>query len=272
MPKPSKLERQPFLRWLGGKRLMAHTIVEHFPDACGTYYEPFLGSGAVFFRYAAECATLSDTNDELVNAYRAVRDRVEELIDWLSQQPQSERHYYGMRRACPRDEIERAGRFIYLNRTAFNGVWRVNRRGEFNVPYGHRVVTDLVRADRLRSASLALSQVKLQVGDFADAIDQSAAGDVVYADPPYTVRHNNNGFVRFNEKLFSWQDQVRLAGRVRAAVERGVFVVVSNAAHDDVRELYSNFGEVPLTRLSRLAAAPARRGRVTEALFVLRSL
>ena len=95
-------------------------------------------------------------------------------------------------------------------------------------------------------------------------------GDVVYADPPYTVRHNNNGFIRFNERLFSWQDQVRLASRVSAAVERGVFVGVSNAAHDDVRELYSDFDEVPLTRSSRVAATSSRRGNVTESLFVLR--
>lgn len=175
MPEVSDLRHQPFLRWLGGKRFLARAIVEHFPSDCGTYYEPFLGSGAVFFRYGAASATLSDTNDELVNAYRVVRDRIEELIDWLGGQPQSEHHYYRLRSACLREEVERAGRFIYLNRTAFNGVWRVNRRGEFNVPYGHRVVMDLVRADRLRDASVALSQVKLDVGDFAASIDESGA-------------------------------------------------------------------------------------------------
>jgi DNA adenine methylase len=258
----------PFLRWAGGKRGLAPRIIRYFPDSYGRYVEPFLGSGAVFFKLRPGSATLSDLNPDLMCAYRVVRDSVEELISGLRRLSQDSDSYYIVRADRPHDEVGIAVRFIYLVRVAFNGIWRVNRRGEFNVPYGKRPRRDLVEAEALRLTSRALQGVTLLSGDFAEVLEMCGPGDLIYADPPYTVRHENNGFRKYNEILFSWDDQVRLASALRVALTKGARVVVSNARHPSVRELYSGFREIALDRASCVAASVDARQRVTESLFV----
>jgi DNA adenine methylase len=268
MKKNDQEQVRPFLRWPGGKRELAPSILPLCPPSFGTYFEPFVGSGAVFFALGPARANLSDINSELINAFTVVRDRVEDLIFGLEELRQNAKTYYRIRSEAPQTELDRAIRFTYLNRTAFNGIWRVNRDGAFNVPYGHRPRKDLVKAEKLRLASRSLSKVKLNTIGFEAAFKKVREGDLVYVDPPYTVKHENNGFRRYNEALFSWKDQETLASVAVRAAERGAHIIVSNASHPLVRALYRDFREVKLNRSSRLAADISARTTVKESLFV----
>ncbi len=265
----------PFLKWPGGKRWLAPAVVEMFdlPARMATYVEPFLGGGAVFFAGRFGRSRVSDSNAELIATFRALRDDHEAVIRQLRALPAPTRETYALvARRRPRKEAAQAARFLYLNRLAFNGVWRVNARGDFNVPYGHRPPADLVAAARLRACAAALQGASLQTCDYREALREVRAGDVVYCDPPYTVSHNNNGFIRYNENLFSWADQRALAARAAELTESGAYVAVSNAAHHDVLRLYPShaFHAFRVIRTSRVAGAVSHRRPQAEMLFVSR--
>jgi DNA adenine methylase len=217
---------------------------------------------------------LSDLNAELIDVYSAVKGHPEELAKKLRTFPTSSDFYYSLRRSSPRTLIGRAARFLYLNRTAFGGIFRVNQRGEFNVPYGggerdHRV---LYESDLLHRASAALQHVELVSADFAKVMGRLRSGDVAYCDPTYSVAHENNGFVRYNERNFSWRDQERLAAAAKSAQSRGATVIVSNAYHESVRELFASSSRVVLHRNSMVSADVAMRRPVKEYLFVYEAL
>jgi len=255
----------PFLKWAGGKRWFAlgHQIIK---APTGRYFEPFLGSAAVFFSLRPDRAVLSDMNSELINTYRAISE------DWRSVEQKlhahhrkhSKEYYYAMRASRPRSSTGRAARFIYLNRTCWNGLYRVNRKGEFNVPLGTKtsVVLD---SDNFEAAAELLRRTVLVCGDFEQQIDLATHGDVVFADPPYTVKHKFNGFVKYNETLFAWKDQERLCAALRRAKERGAEVVLTNADHESIRELYRDgFGIVEASRYSSIAGRGGTRGQYSE--------
>lgn len=263
----TQMERQPFLKWTGGKRWLSSEIDAVIPIEYGRYIEPFLGGGAVFFHLRTWPASLSDVNEELINAYRQVRDNVEEVIVRLKSLKIDREQYLAIRATSPRKPITRAIRFLYLNRTAFNGIYRVNRKGEFNVPFGCKQNTVLCEEALLRSASSALQNRSLSVRDFQVAIENASAGDFVYADPPYTTKHDNNGFRRYNEVIFTWQDQERLAQCCHDAVERGVHVVISNANHKPVMQLYAGFRIRRVKRNSLISGTNGGRGVVNECLI-----
>lgn len=261
---------EPFLKWPGGKRWLADKLEGLLPASYERYIEPFLGGGAVFFHLAPRKAILSDSNGELINAYRCIRDHAEEIDRRLAllQKRHSAALYYRIRKTLPGDTIERAVRFIYLNRTCFNGIYRVNLRGQFNVPVGTK---DLVEYPQgyLEAIANTLQGVRLKESDFEKAIDRAAVGDFVYVDPPYTVMHNNNNFVKYNSNLFSWKDQVRLAGAIKRATERGAAVMLSNANHKSVRSLYKGFGHhLKVSRASVLAAHACHRRQTTELVVI----
>lgn len=258
----------PFLRWPGGKRILAPLITAHFPQTFSRYHEPFLGSGALFFRLLPKRSYLSDLNPEVVNAFTVVRDNVEELITWLSEQKQTKQHFEAVKKLPPSDPLEQAGRFIFLNRTSFNGIWRVNQSGQFNVPYGRRKRRELVDPDGLRLASRALAGTKLLCSDFESSLKRARRGDLVYADPPYTVKHDNNGFRKYNQVLFSWEDQEKLAEKLGELVSKGVSVAVSNALSADLTALYPGFSRLILKRPSTIAASSSARGEVREGLYL----
>jgi len=259
---------EPFLKWAGGKRWLARRDDWIIPKNYRTYIEPFLGGGSVFFSVAPGGGILNDRNKDLMNMYRVLRDHPEALRQQMMDHQlfHSDGHYYDVRSQSPRDKIERASRFLYLNRACWNGLYRVNREGAFNVPKGTKGKV-FFETDDYVGASKLLKKVKLRSTDFEKIIDKAEAGDFVFIDPPYTVKHNLNGFARYNEKIFSWTDQERLARCVERAFKRGCMVAVTNADHESVWELYAFAQYAPLSRSSILAADSRKRSRTTEALF-----
>ncbi len=261
----------PFLKWPGGKRWLVPTLLTTIQAIqFRTYYEPFLGGGAVFFALNPPRAVLSDINADLINTYRQVRYRPAVLIRHLKGLPVTRAAYELQRRGSPKRELDRAVRFLYLNRTAFGGIYRLNKKGEFNVPFGggQRTPKPLWQRSLLQRASRALRSSTLKVCDFEVAISQTEAGDLVYCDPAYTVAHNNNGFIRYNENNFSWADQQRLAKCCREAARRGATVIVTNGASHDVLDLFAPPRHFIVSRASSLCPSVEHRRVTKEYLFV----
>ena len=259
----------PPLKWAGGKRWLAKDICSAINEIRGSYYEPFLGSGAILFSLPRVGAVASDVNIELINFYTCIRDKLTSVMDKLYGHAarHNEKYYYEQRAFLPDDDVCRAARFIYLNRTCWNGLYRVNLKGEFNVPKGTKDVVIRPEED-FREISMSLRRVNLIVSDFEPVISKAKINDVVYCDPPYTVSHNNNGFIKYNERMFSWSDQKRLAESAFLASSRGARVFVSNAEHPSIRELYNKASEIrSITRYSVISGL--RDGRQpTRELFI----
>ena len=264
--------QEPLLKWPGGKRWAAPRIAGIINRVLtGTYIEPFLGGGAVFFQVRPKKALLGDINTDLIATYRTVSQSPDAVLRALRRLRVSEDDYYRVRDREPRTEVTRAAQFLYLNRTAFGGIYRVNRDGRFNVPYGGGQRTPALLWERalLHRAAKVLAHAKLIQADFQVLMSQAAKGDVVYCDPTYTVAHDSNGFVRYNERNFSWADQERLAQAALAAAQRGATVVVSNAHHPSIEALYRGAIAFSLRRNSTISRDAAKRRAVSEYLFVL---
>jgi DNA adenine methylase len=257
----------PILKWAGGKRSIANQILPLFGPVNGIYYEPFFGGGAMFFALRPEKANLSDVNHELISCYQAIKDDPVGVADRLSALRNDKETYYRVRKSCPTSTLGKASRLIYLTTLSFNGIYRQNLNGEFNVPYGYKLSKRLPGREELRRASAALSQAHLCAKDFETATDSAASGDTIYFDPPYTVVHNNNGFVKYNASIFSWKDQERLAKHASSLADRGCNVFVSNADHCALRELYKDFNCHTIKRYSVIAASSQNRREITECLF-----
>lgn len=180
-------QARPFVKWAGGKGQLLDELLKRAPTTFGRYYEPFVGGGALFFALQPKRAVLADKNQELANAYLVVRDNVEELVISLRQHRNHRDYYYRLRSLNPLEltSLERASRFIYLNKTCYNGLWRVNRRGHFNVPFGRYKDPKICDADNLRAVSAALQGVEIRCSDFEEALQTATGGDLVYLDPPY---------------------------------------------------------------------------------------
>jgi DNA adenine methylase len=256
----------PFLKWAGGKRWLGEQHPSLFDVKFDRFIEPFLGSGAVFFRLAPSRAILSDRNPGLILTYRVIRDSWQDVVRLLRRHHRRHctEYYYLVRAKRFRSNVEKAAQFIYLNRTCWNGLYRVNRAGTFNVPIGTKSNVILESDDFEKVADL-LAGAELEPCDFQDTLDRARAGDFVFVDPPYTIKHNHNGFIKYNEGLFSWDDQVRLRDSVLAAHRRGAKILVTNASHRCIRELYSRIGEhVRINRSSVIAGDARARGNFEE--------
>ena len=264
---------KPFLRCAGGKTWFLNEIDRFLPTRFADYYEPFLGGAAVFFYLKQNGrlkgrAVLSDFNRELVDCYAQVRDNVEGVIAHLQSYQNTKDFYYEMRALAPSTEAERAARFIYLNRTSFNGIYRVNLNGVYNVPYGFKEYAELFDLENLREASELLSGAQILHGDFREPLKKVRSGDFVFLDPPYTVAHDNNGFIKYNQKLFAWQDQKRLATGIKSIVDKGAHYILTNAAHSTVEDLFSSYGtKVELKRYSIIGGKKAKRELKGEYVF-----
>lgn len=261
----------PFLKWPGGKRWFVQQHAHLIPRTYKRYIEPFLGGGAVFFYLQPEEAILGDANADLINTYKGIQQHWEALETELGKHQllHSDTHYYEVRRQAPADLVSQAARMLYLNRTCFNGIYRVNLKGEFNVPKGSKS-TVVLEFESFEKIAALLQGAEILCDDFESTINCAEAGDLVFADPPYTVRHNNNGFIKYNEKLFTWEDQERLARALARARDRGASIVSTNANYGLLREIYHNLGFhlMEISRYSSIAAKAASR-RNFEELIIL---
>lgn len=259
---------KPFLRWAGGKNWFIKHLINYLPsDGFNNYHEPFVGAGSVFFHLKPKHAFLSDLNSELIDTYKQVKDNVEELILSLSQFENTADCYYQVRSTEYSDKTQQAARFIFLNQTSFNGIYRVNLKGVYNVPYGHRNV-NFFDPNGLRSASKALHNSTLSTSDFMKTIDNIQENDLVFVDPPYTVAHENNGFVKYNQKIFAWGDQERLNSYLQSILERGANFIMTNAAHESIEQLYKGIGNITkLQRASLIGGKGATRTSYNEFVY-----
>jgi DNA adenine methylase len=259
----------PFLKWAGGKRWLTGLIAPHVVRGDGTYYEPFLGSAAMYFHWQPARAVLSDTSAALVETYSAIKLDHARVALHLGRHAalHDKEYYYRLRRTVCRTPHTRAAQLVYLNRTCWNGLYRVNRQGLFNVPKGTKDTVEL-DTDDFALVAKALQGASILCSDFEAQIDKALAGDVVFADPPYTVRHQYNGFVKYNEKLFSWDDQIRLRDSLLRAKTRGVSVLLTNADHESVRDLYSSSFRIDeVARFSAISSSASTRGNYAELLI-----
>jgi DNA adenine methylase len=256
----------PFLKWAGGKRWFVKNHFNEVPEHFNRYLEPFLGGGSMFFALRPNEAVLSDFNSNLINCYTCLRDKPSIIYSFLTSHHQlhSKDYYYKVRAMRLDDPYERAAQFIYLNRTCWNALYRVNLKGEFNVPIGSKTNVILDTDDFIRLSQI-LAQAKIIACDFEETINQASQDDFIFVDPPYTVKHNNNGFVKYNEVMFSWDDQVRLSICLKKAHERGAKFIMTNAYHQSVIDLYQDdFYLSKVSRLSVIASESRRRGTYDE--------
>lgn len=265
-PEATSAITSPFLKWAGGKRWLVSSHAQLLPKTFNRYYEPFLGGGAVFFSLRPADSTLSDLNQELIDCYIAIRDEWHSVENLLAAHhaKHCKQHYLEVRSSKPEGTAKRAARMIYLNRTCWNALYRVNLKGEFNVPIGTKQNV-LLPSDNFSDVSSVLKHSIICHRDFEAVVDEAREGDFIFADPPYTVKHNFNGFVKYNEKIFQWSDQVRLSKCLIRASNRGCKILLTNANHQSIVDLYEGcFELIPLERNSVIAASSSKRGKYEE--------
>ncbi|MHB9447263.1 DNA adenine methylase [Mesorhizobium sp. RSR565B] len=260
---------KPFLKWAGGKRWLAKRDSFQISQYSGRYFEPFLGGGAIYFAHSPKRAVLSDLNSRLIDAYTAIREnwgKVQCLLN-SHQKAHSSEYYYGERSRQASDLFDRAAQFLYLNRACWNGLYRENLKGEFNVPIGTKQKI-VFEDDDFAKVSELLKGADIICSDFEAVVDLATDGDFLFIDPPYTTAHNMNGFVKYNEKIFSWEDQVRLSQALRRAAERGAEFLMTNANHQSILDLYHDFESfVTLPRQSVISGSSRGRQITTEVLI-----
>jgi len=256
---------KPFLRWAGGKKWLLKEL-DKFVDMknYNSYHEPFVGGGAVYFHLSPQIARISDSNKELIDTYEVIKNNPEEVINHIKSFERSKEFYYLIRNKKYSTESEEAARFIYLNQMSFNGLYRVNQQGEYNVPYGYREKFQF-DYDNLLRVSLLLKNTQITHQDFKESIADIKANDLVFLDPPYTVTHNSNGFIHYNKKLFSLADQYNLSYAINTIKSIGAYYILTNAAHQTIREIFDNGDKMyEIDRASLIGGKNAKRGNYAE--------
>jgi DNA adenine methylase len=263
-----------FLKWAGGKLQLIEQFENLFPHNFRNYYEPFIGSGAVFFYVKSKLkpnkVILSDTNEELINCFCVVRDKPSELVELLlnHRKKHSKEYYYSVRsmESSTLDSLDRAARLIYLNKTCFNGLYRVNSKGQFNVPFGDYENPSIFDRNTLFQASQLLQGVHLQVMTFEKVLDFAGKDDFVYFDPPYIPLSKTSSFTRYSKSNFSMKEQKRPSEVFGILDSRGCFVMLSNSDHALTRELYRHYEKnTVIVRAKRMInSVGSRRGAINE--------
>ncbi len=263
-----------FLKWAGGKLQLIEQLENLFPHKFRNYYEPFIGSGAVFFYVKSKLkpnkVILSDTNEELINCFVIVRDKPSELVESLlnHRKKHSKEYYYAVRsiESNRLDSVDRAARLIYLNKTCFNGLYRVNSKGQFNVPFGDYESPSIFDKNTLFQASQLLRGVHLQVMSFEKILDFAGKDDFVYFDPPYIPLSKTSSFTRYSKSDFSMKEQKQLSEVFEALHSRGCFVMLSNSDHALTRELYRDYKKnTVVVRAKRMInSVGSKRGAIDE--------
>jgi DNA adenine methylase len=268
-----RTETKPFLRWAGGKQWLAKSVAPIMRKRLkGRYFEPFLGAGAMFFALSPKRALLSDLNWELINAFQMVAETPNRLLKEIAKIPVSSGTFYRIRSSKPRSRFQRAIRFIYLNRTCYGGLYRENRKGEFNTPYGggSRTPSPLWECNLISEASKALSSklIKLRVQDFSDSMKLAKEGDVIYCDPTYSSV-TRGAFDRYGSIIFDWGDQESLAEEAQNAVSKGALAVISNTHCGEVKDLYRQGILIALKKNKAIGNQPKNSDNNKEYLIIL---
>ena len=265
---------KPFLRWAGGKRWLTKNIVDYLPAEFNNYHEPFIGGGSIFLHLKSNKiiknrSFISDYNDDLVNTYNQIAQNHKELTIELLKLKNNKEDYYKIRSSIPTNPLNKASRFIYLNKASFNGLYRVNKKGEYNVPYGNRNLKDFYTVENIKNVSKLLQDnVSINSNDFYDCLKNINYGDLVFLDPPYTVAHENNGFVQYNQKIFMWEDQERLKKLLIEINRRGAYFLLTNAKHESIKMLFSDVGNrIKVQRHSTIGGVGASREEINEYIF-----
>jgi len=251
---------KPFVKWAGGKRQLIPILNQNLPESFGTYYEPFLGGGALLFHILTDKngqkCSISDLNSDLVLAYTTIRDRIDALITSLKNheknyQKDSESYYYSIRESNPRSEIEKTSRLIFLNRTCFNGLYRVNSKGKFNVPLGKYSNPNIVNEENIRAVShiLQSSRTAIKCRDFEAVLRDAKKGDLIYFDPPYQPVSATSNFTSYTTKDFTYDDLTRLAELCLKLDSRGCNVLLSNSDSQEVADIFAK-NPWKITRIS----------------------
>ncbi|HEY8225910.1 MAG TPA: DNA adenine methylase [Pyrinomonadaceae bacterium] len=269
---------RPFLKWAGGKRQLVPKIRQHAPRKFRLYFEPFVGAAAVLFDLQPHAAVINDANQELINCYRVVKDAPEELIRHAKQHPNTKKHFYNLR-ALDRNpafeqlsNLERASRILFLNKTCFNGLFRVNSRGHFNVPYSKYTKPLIVDEVAISAVSRYFNSARIEMTshDFEDALSGADHGDFVYLDPPYDPVSDTSSFTGYNLPSFDRDEQKRLKSVCDELTRRGCQVLLSNSATDFIRNLYRNERRYTIVEVKAnryINANGSGRGKVKELLI-----
>jgi len=260
---------KPFLKWAGGKRWLKKEIdtLVHIGNY-HNYHEPFVGGGFILFHLKPENAFISDSNKELINTYLAIKENPDRIIENIKNFGKDKESYYSIREENFSSEYEKAAQFIYLNQMSFNGIYRVNANGKYNVPYGNREKYDF-DYENILLVSDFLKNITIQHCDFQESLNLVAKKDLVFLDPPYTIAHNQNGFVQYNQKIFSLEDQYRLTNSIDQIKKIGANYILTNAAHSKVREIFfkENDTILEISRASVVGGKNSSRGKYSEYLF-----
>lgn len=265
-------ETYPIVKWVGGKRQLMFELLKNMPQDYNRYFEPFIGGGALFFELHPQNAYISDMNEELINLYSVVRDNVYELINDLNKHEVSKEYFLEIRNIDRTEEyaklsdVERASRFIYLNRTCFNGMYRVNSQGQFNVPYGHYKNPKIVDVNNLLNCSELLKHTEINYADFSEILNKVQKGDFVYFDPPYVPLSETSSFTSYTKDGFDIDMQFKLRDVCDELDAIGVKFLLSNSDTKLVNELYANYNIKKVFASRQINANADGRGKITEVL------
>lgn len=282
MPAKSEFKNElvkPFLKWAGGKRQLQEVLRANLPKQWDKnskfYFEPFIGGGAMFFDLQPPRATISDRNPELINCYEVIRNAVDELIEELKKHKSEESYYYNLRDWDRNDilrtksPVESAARIIFLNKTCYNGLFRVNSSGQFNVPFGRYSNPNILDVSVLKAVSEYLQSSKINIfnQDFQAAVQDAQEGDFIYFDPPYDPVSSTASFTSYYTNKFNKDEQVRLKETVDELNHRGCHILLSNAYTDFIRDLYSDYQQVKVLATRSINSVATKRGSVEEILI-----
>lgn len=267
----------PVVKWVGGKRQIIDQITKYIPKNFSTYYEPFLGGGAVLFELQPKKAVVNDINSELINIYEVIKDNVEKLIEDLKQHRNEEDYFYKIRE-LDRDKdrynkltpVQRASRIIFLNKTCYNGLFRVNKAGEFNTPFGNYKNPNIVNEITLRTVSNYFNKAKITFTckDFEEALKGTRKGAFVYLDPPYDPVSDTASFTGYDKGGFDRNEQIRLKKACDKLNEKGVKFLLSNSATDFIKDLYKDY-RIEVIQAKRVINSRAdKRGEIDEVLVM----
>lgn len=270
------IQPKPVVKWAGGKSKVINCLQAYFPTTFNNYHEPFFGGGAVFFTMFSDAVGtsksfyISDLNEELINLYEVIRDDIVKLIELLNNHEYNETYYYEIRRQDPSqlNKIERASRMLYLNKTCFNGLWRVNRKGQFNVSFGKYDNPQIYDEVALLQASFAFKHSNLFCADFEYVLLNARCGDFVYLDPPYYPVSSTANFTSYTANLFNLDDHIRLKSVFDELSNRGCYVALSNSDTTQIKNLYNDYNIKTVKALRSINSDANKRGAIDELLIL----